>query len=110
MKNFMKSKLPKIYKRNRQNAYLDPIRQKLIYVTPEETVRQYLISFLIDELKVPKNLIRVEEILKHYGVKSNDRADITIDVYDENEKIFYPIAVIECKAPEIFLEDVFINV
>ena len=105
MQNFMKSKLPKVYKRNCQDAYLDPIREKLIYVTPEETVRQHVINYLLDELKVPENMIRVEEILKHYGVKSNDRADIIIDVYDDKEKFFYPIAVIECKAPEIFLDD-----
>lgn len=109
MQDFMKSKLPPIYKRNNQNAYLDTIRQKLIFVTPEETVRQHVISFLIDELKIPKNLIRVEEILKHYGVKSNDRADIIIDAYDEKENIFYPIAAIECKSPEIFLDDKVFN-
>lgn len=30
--------LPPIYKRNGRDCYLDPIRQKLIYITPEETV------------------------------------------------------------------------
>lgn len=29
-------KLPPIYHRNGKDCYLDPIRQKLIYITPEE--------------------------------------------------------------------------
>ena len=52
-RDFDKLRLPKIYKRNGRDCYLDPIRKKLIYVTPEETVRQRVISYLIDELKVP---------------------------------------------------------
>jgi len=66
----MQSKLPPVYKQGRQDAYLDPIRQKLILVTPEETVRQHFVSWLIDELGVPKNCIRVEEQLSHYQKKS----------------------------------------
>lgn len=31
-------KLPPIYHRNGKDCYLDPIRQKLIYITPEERV------------------------------------------------------------------------
>ena len=101
--DFMKSKLPPIYRRNNQDAYLDPIRQKLIYVTPEETIRQHVISFLIDELKVPKNMIRVEEPLKHYNIDDKGRVDIVINRYDDIDKIVYPIAVIECKAPGVLL-------
>lgn len=33
-------RLPPIYKRLGKECYLDPIRKKLIYITPEETVRQ----------------------------------------------------------------------
>ena len=99
-KNFMESKLPPIYRRNNQDAYLDPIRQKLIYVTPEETIRQHVISFLIDELKVPKNMIRVEEPISHYVPKAKGRADIIINQYIKNA-----VAVIECKAPGIVLGD-----
>ena len=35
-----KAQLPPIYKRDGRDCYLDPIRQKLIFITPEETVRQ----------------------------------------------------------------------
>ena len=101
----MKSKLPQVHKRNGRYAYLDPIRKKLIYITPEETVRQHVISYLLKNLKIPKNLICVEEPLKHYGIKTKDRADIIIDRYDEESESFYPLAVIECKAPDIYLDD-----
>ena len=39
-----KQPLPKIYTRKGRECYLDPIRKKLIYITPEETVRQKVIS------------------------------------------------------------------
>lgn len=43
-------KLPKVYKRNGKDRYLDPIREKLIYITPEETVRQKLTIHLTENL------------------------------------------------------------
>ena len=38
--NIAEQPLPEIYNRHGKDCYLDPIRQKLIYITPEETVRQ----------------------------------------------------------------------
>lgn len=99
--DFMKSKLPPVY----DKKYLDPIRQKLICITPEETVRQHLISYLIESLRVPKDMISIEEPLKHYGLKTRHRADIIINAYDESEDNLYPVAVIECKAPEVYLDE-----
>lgn len=102
--NFMQSKLPEIITKNNRTKIFDPIRQKFFSVKPEEIVRQHLISFLMDELKIDKNLIRVEEILKHYeGIDSDERADIIVNYEDEEN--LYPLLVIECKAPEIFLND-----
>ncbi len=103
--NFMQSKLPPVYKQGRQDAYLDPIRQKLILVTPEETVRQHFVSWLIDELGVPKNRIRVEEQLSHYQKNLRGRADIIVNAYDTDDETFYPVAVIECKAQGVSLDD-----
>jgi len=40
-----KAELPQIYKRNGRECYLDPIRKKLVFITPEETVRQKVLSF-----------------------------------------------------------------
>lgn len=99
-----KQSLPKIFVRNGRECYLDPIRKKLIYITPEETVRQRVISYLLNDLKVPAEMISVEDHLSHYGIQSSLRADILIKCFtSENELI--PIAVIECKAPGIGLGD-----
>ena len=49
-----------IYRRRGKESYIDPVRQQLIYVTPEETVRQRTINYLLQELNVPLNMLTVE--------------------------------------------------
>lgn len=98
-----KAKLPKKYIRCGRECYLDPIRKKLIFITPEETVRQQVISYLTDVLCVPSKMLAVEEHLSHYGISSNKRADIVIHKTTENGDV--PIAVVECKAPDVYLSD-----
>lgn len=95
-------RLPKIYKRGNKDCYLDPVRKKLIYITPEETVRQKVISYLIDVLDVPAEMISVEAHLSHYGVRSKRRADIIVHGTD-SEGVLRPVAIVECKAPGIIL-------
>ena len=95
-------RLPKIYKRGNKDCYLDPVRKKLIYITPEETVRQKIISYLIDVLGVPAEMISVEAHLSHYGVRSKRRADIIVHGTD-SEGVLRPVAIVECKAPGIIL-------
>ena len=97
-----KMELPPIYKRNNKDCYLDPIRKKLIFITPEETVRQRVVSYLLNELKVPPEMLMVESHLKHYKVDSKRRADIVIHSIDD-EGTMYPIAIVECKAPGVGL-------
>lgn len=101
--NIEKQLLPPVYKRHGKECYLDPVRQKLIYITPEETVRQRMISYLINELGIPKEAILVEEHLAHYHVDSKRRADII--VHGMKEDVAYPILVVECKAPEVYLDE-----
>lgn len=102
--DFKKYKLPAIYKRNNRECYLDPVRKKLIYVTPEETVRQQVIAWLIQEIKVPINMISVEDSLSHYGLSSRDRADLIVwEQKTEEEKS--PLLIIECKAEEVPLDN-----
>lgn len=96
-------KLPPIYHRNGKDCYLDPIRQKLIYITPEETVRQKVISYLTDTLKVPSDMIVVEQHLAHYGLNTKKRADIVIHKPDKDSYL-QPAAVVECKAPDVPLD------
>ena len=95
-------KLPQIYVRNKKDCYLDPIRKKLIYITPEETVRQQVVSYLLNELNIPANMITVEAHLSHYGIKSKQRADIIIHALADDGTL-YPIAIVECKAPGVYL-------
>ena len=95
-------RLPKIYKRGNKDCYLDPVRKKLIYITPEETVRQKVISYLIDVLDVPAEMISVEAHLSHYGVRSKRRADIIVPGTD-SDGVLRPVAIVECKAPGIIL-------
>lgn len=95
--------LPEVYMRRGKACYLDPIRKKLIYITPEETVRQKMISYLINELEVPMEAILVEEHLSHYRVNSKCRADII--VHGAQDETDYPILIVECKAPEVYLDE-----
>lgn len=101
--NIEKQCLPEMYRRKGKECYLDPVRQKLIYITPEETVRQRVISYLINEVGVPKEAILVEEHLSHYNVESKRRADII--VHGMQEDIAYPVLIVECKAPEVYLDE-----
>lgn len=103
MFDFEKARLPQVYKRNDHECYLDPIRKKLIYITPEETVRQKVSFYLQEELQVPAEQIVIEQHLSHYGIESKKRADIVIHAY-ENEAQSVPIAVVECKAPDVPLD------
>lgn len=106
---FERYSLPKIYTRHQRQYYLDPIRQRLIEITPEETVRQQVISYLTKKLHVPINAIKVEEHLSHYGMKSKQRADIVIHQFDSKRQVYTPLAVIECKARGVFLGEKELN-
>ena len=108
MEEMFPRKLPPVYKRNEKDCYLDPIRKKLIYITPEETIRQRVLSYLTDTLHVPIQEIILEQHLSHYGIKSKKRADylkkaveillkykadetpvgIVKRAYDENQEIY----------------------
>ena len=75
----------------------------MIYITPEETVRQSVILYLTDTLHVPIQEIISEQHLSHYGITSKKRADIVIHALDADQQSV-PIAVIECKAPNVYLD------
>jgi hypothetical protein len=75
----------------------DGIRKKYILLTPEEWVRQHLINYFIYHLKYPKSLINVERGL-HYN-QLQKRSDIT--VFDRSGA---PWLIVECKSPEISLD------
>jgi len=81
--------------------YFDSFRNMFVYMTPEEKVRQKTCLILLGELGTPREVIKVEEHLVHYGVKDkNGRIDISITFFDAdgNER---PLAVVECKEERI---------
>jgi len=76
----------------------DNFRMKQVVLTPEEWVRQHFLHFLVNDKGVPKSLIAVEQ-----GIQVNTmtrRCDAVI--YNREGS---PIAIVECKAPEIPLTE-----
>lgn len=97
-------KLPPKYKRNGQECFFDPYREKLIPVTPEEVIRQKVAGWLESALSVPGDCIILEQHLSHYQIECRARADIVIHEVVENGMLA-PIAVVECKADTVAISD-----
>ena len=74
----------------------DPLRKKRVTATPEERVRQWFIVQLRDVFGVPEHMMMSEVGFK-FGGKPY-RADIV--VYGRDAA---PLAVVECKRPEVEL-------
>ena len=75
----------------------DPIRKRWLLLTSEERVRQHFINHLIIDKGCPASLIAVERSLVLNGMAK--RADILVHGLDGS-----PIALIECKAPSIRID------
>ena len=93
------------YLKNGKECLLCHTRKKLIRVTPEEKVRQSYILQLINDYGVPKEYIESEVPMSYFGKGYKGRADIIVYEYNENEDLNYPLILVECKAPEVFLTD-----
>jgi len=74
----------------------DPIRRRRVVATPEEYVRQQLLSWLTKEWLVPAGLIAVEKAIDVHGAQR--RPDIVV-----HDRTGRPWMVIECKAPDVNL-------
>ena len=77
---------------------LDQIRRKYVKLTPEEWVRQNFVQYLIREGKYPPGLISIE-VLSDYN-KLKKRVDILV-----HNRAGKPVMIVECKAPEIKIDD-----
>lgn len=84
----------KLFEEGKKTKIFDDIRKKKIVLTPEEWVRQNFIQFLIQEKGYPQGLIAVEKGLQLNGLQK--RTDILCYAKDGN-----PILMVECKAPNI---------
>lgn len=80
----------------------DIIRKKFVDMTPEEWVRQHIIHYLILHKQVPHSMISVEKQLLLN--KTKRRTDIV--VFNSTLK---PVLIIECKAPQITIDQLTIN-
>lgn len=76
----------------------DSIRQMWLLLTPEEWVRQHTIAWLIGNKGIPALRISQEYPVNING--QHQRADIV--VIDERAK---PYILVECKAPNIAIDD-----
>ena len=87
---------------NSKNYIFDLIRKKNLVLTPEEWVRQNLVSYFINDLYYPKGLIKTESSLKYNNLKK--RSDILI--YN-NDMTHYMI--VECKSYKMKLNKSHLN-
>ena len=78
---------------------LDPVRKKYVKLTPEEWVRQHVITHLSEALKYPLSHMCIEKSLQINELSK--RADIL--VYNKD---FQPALIVECKAPGITLTNI----
>lgn len=74
----------------------DIVRRKWVPMTEEETVRQFLIHFIVEEKKIPVSHLSVERQITVNGLSR--RYDLVIF-----NNLGKPQLVIECKAPHIEL-------
>ena len=88
----------RVKKKEKKTYIFDDFRKKYVMLTPEEWVRQHFLMYLVTELDFPKSLIAVEAGLKLY--KRIKRTDIV--VYNKQGN---PVLIVECKAPEVKLNE-----
>ncbi len=88
----------KIELRDNNQFVFDIVRKKMVVLTPEEWVRQNFLHYLIEVLKFPKGLIKVETELEYNRLSK--RADI--EVLDRAGK---PMMIIECKSTKIKIDE-----
>jgi len=84
----------KTEEREGRNYVFDPLRRRLVLLTPEEMVRQRALYLLVEYLKVPAGLIAVEYSLKVNGL--DKRADPVVFGADGR-----PLMIVECKAGSV---------
>lgn len=80
-------------------AIFDGVRKKFVILTPEEWVRQHVVTYLLNDLMYPKSYLNVEKLLKINGLSK--RYDIV--VYNTDGSVFL---LVECKAPSVAITQI----
>lgn len=88
----------RIRKEDNIDFVFDPIRRQWLVLTPEEWVRQNFLQVLQQQQHIPAAYIAIEKEVMLGELKK--RFDIL--VYNQNYK---PWMIVECKAPEVPLND-----
>ena len=88
-------------KENKQYVF-DEVRKKNVLLTPEEWVRQNLVSYFVNNLNYPKGLIKTESSLKYNNLKK--RSDILIFNNDMSH-----FMIVECKSYKLKLNKSHLN-
>lgn len=95
----LKINLPSIelvYQRKNNVLHVfDRVRKKYVPLTPEEYIRQHVIGYLIDYLRIGPGLIAIEKEIRIQQSISR-RPDIV--VYDSKDNA---LMLVECKSPNI---------
>ena len=81
----------------------DKTREKLVAETPEELVRQTLVNWLVEKLKVPDYMIKTEFALSQLSPNENGRLDIVV-ANPKSTDLKEPWLVAECKAGKTNLQ------
>lgn len=88
----------KLKKEGEKRFVFDAIRKSWLLLTEEEWVRQNFVAYLVKQLHYPETLIALEKEILLNGLKK--RFDIL--VFDTSHQ---PWMLVECKAPEIVLNE-----
>jgi predicted type IV restriction endonuclease len=86
----------KIQESDGKLSIFDSLRKKYLILTPEEWVRQHMISFLVQYRNYPKGLFSLEKEVMYNSLQK--RFDILV-----LDRVGNPFLLIECKAPEVKL-------
>lgn len=76
----------------------DPLRKKYVALTPEEWVRQNFVQYLVQVLDYPRGLMQIEASITVYNFSR--RCDAVL--FDRS---LQPRMIIECKAPDVTLNE-----
>lgn len=83
------------------DSFFDSSRKKFVAATPEEAVRQAVVSWLKDVQKVPGHLIETEFALRLLDPRNADRVDILVHDFREGANAKEPWLLVECKRPGV---------
>lgn len=88
----------RIKKSGGKDQIFDPLRKQWLVLTEEEWTRQNFIQFMIREMNYPAALIAVEKEFRLGDLKK--RFDILV-----HNKSHQPWMLVECKSPEVNLDE-----